>query len=166
MAIREYRPEDFNALWRLDQECFAPEIAYSRFELMHYIRRKNSFTLIHEDEEGICGFVVGEVRGGIRKPQSTANRAGHIITLDVAQGVRRKRVGTRLMDAAESRLLSAGCDAVYLEAAVDNETAIKFYKRRGYLVLSVIPRYYHDKLDALLMGKKLGDKAEASKNRG
>lgn len=164
VAIREYRPDDFNELWRLDQECFAPEIAYSRFELMHNIRRKNSFTLIHDGQEGIRGFVVAECRGGMRERRSLMKPAGHIITIDVAKGFRRERVGTRLMEAAESRLLSAGCDAVYLEAAIDNEAAIKFYKRRGYFVLSVIPRYYHDQLDALLMGKRLGTPAEAKKS--
>ena len=42
--IRDYRPQDFDELWQLDQSCFAPGIAYSRFELMRYIRRRGAFT--------------------------------------------------------------------------------------------------------------------------
>ena len=48
-----------------------------------------------------------------------------------------------------------GCVSIYLETAVDNEAALKFYKRHGYFVLKTIPRYYQDKIDALLLGKHL-----------
>jgi hypothetical protein len=43
--VREYQPADFEALWKLDQACFAPGIAYSRRELMTYIARRSAFTL-------------------------------------------------------------------------------------------------------------------------
>ena len=42
-----------------------------------------------------------------------------------------------------------------LEVAVDNESALKFYKKHGYSVLNVLPQYYLDSIDGLLMGKKL-----------
>ena len=147
MRIREYRQGDFDTLWRLDQECFPPNIAYSRFELMSYIRRRSAFTLVAENGTAISGFIVAE-----RHPR---NQAGHIITIDVRSTARRAGVGGTLMDAAETRLQESGCAAVYLETAVNNEAAIAFYKRRGYFVLSTVPRYYDGKLDALVMGKKL-----------
>ena len=147
MDFREYRPDDFEELWRLDHECFAPNLAYSRFELMSYIRRRSAFTLVAEDGKVIAGFVVAE--------RDARRQAGHIITIDVRSTARRTGVGTTLMDAAEARLLESGCRAVYLETAVNNEAAIAFYKRRGYFVLSTVPRYYDGKLDALVMGKKL-----------
>ncbi len=148
MRLRDYRPEDFNELWRLDQECFPPNIAYSRFELMTYIRRRSAFTIVAEDDaHAIAGFLVTE--------RNVRQNAGHIITLDVRTSARRAGVGTILMDAAESRLQQVGCTAVYLETAVNNDAAIAFYKRRGYFVLSTIPRYYDGKVDALVMGKKL-----------
>ena len=49
----------------------------------------------------------------------------------------------------------AGCDYVSLEVAVDNEPALRFYKKHGYSVLKVLPRYYLDSIDGLLMGKRL-----------
>jgi ribosomal protein S18 acetylase RimI-like enzyme len=59
------------------------------------------------------------------------------------------------MEECEARLRTAECKAVYLETAVDNDTAVRFYKRLRYSVLKTIPRYYLDSIDALLMGKKL-----------
>ena len=64
-----------------------------------------------------------------------------------------------MMQAAEQRLRSEGCHSIFLETAVDNETAISFYKRLGYTVLRTLPGYYMGDLDAFLMGKSLLDSA-------
>jgi ribosomal-protein-alanine N-acetyltransferase len=152
VKIRPARSEEFETLWRIDQECFAAGIAYSRFELAHYMRRRGAFTLVAEIQVDpqqppqIAGFIVTECdRRGF----------GHVITIDVRLEARRFGVGRRLMAAAEEKLKTGNCAAVYLETAVDNLPAIGFYKRLGYSVLKTIPRYYNGELDALLMGKKL-----------
>ncbi len=157
MHIREYRPEDFVELWRLDQECFPPDIAYSKVELMHYIRRRGTFTLVADGDGTIAGFVVAECRVTRSRHVSDAQErgVGHIITIDVHGAARRTRVGSTLMDMAEARLRQNGCAVVYLETPVNNRAAIAFYKKRRYSVLSTIPRYYGGKLDALVMGKRL-----------
>jgi ribosomal protein S18 acetylase RimI-like enzyme len=80
---------------------------------------------------------------------------GHIITIDVIADARRIGLGTLLMDASEARLKAEGCSFIYLETAVDNRAALAFYKRRGYFVLKTIPHYYLNKIDALVMGKRL-----------
>lgn len=158
MRIREYQPADFDVLWRLDQECFAPGIAYSRFELMQYIRQPGAFTLVAEEDgdNSICGFGVAERAKMRRRPELNIRpMAGHVITIDVCKRARGCGVGTVLMEALEARLIQAGCELVYLEAAVDNQVAIRFYMGRGYTVLRTLPRYYHGDLDGLKMGKKL-----------
>jgi [ribosomal protein S18]-alanine N-acetyltransferase len=144
--IRESSSEDFKELWRIDQQCFAPGISYSQRELAYYMAQRGAFTLVAEDEGRIVGFVVGQ-----RHPRAM----GHIITIDVIAEARRSGIGAMLMDASEARLKAEGCDSIYLETAVDNSAAVSFYKRRGYYVLKTIPRYYLNRIDALLMGKKL-----------
>ena len=145
--LRDYRQSDFETLWRIDQECFPPGLAYSRTELAGYIRRRSSVTLVAELEGKIAGYIVAE-RGG--------RKVGHIITLDVRAEARRAGLGSKLMAAAEERLRAQGCSSVLLEVAVSNATAIAFYHRQGYATLATIPRYYNDQTDALLLGKKLG----------
>ena len=145
-TLRDYRASDFETLWRIDQECFPPGLAYSRLELAGYIRRRNSVTVVAELAGKVAGYIVAE-RGG--------RRAGHIITLDVRAPARRAGLGSKLMASAEERLRAQGCSAVLLEVAVDNATAIAFYHRQGYATLATIPRYYNDRADALLLGKKL-----------
>jgi ribosomal-protein-alanine N-acetyltransferase len=46
--LREYRKEDFERLWAIDQACFPPGISYSRSELVSYIKRRNAFTIVAE----------------------------------------------------------------------------------------------------------------------
>ena len=146
--IREYRPDDFETLWKIDQACFARGISYTRRELASYIARKRGFTLTAEHQGKILGFVVVD-----RDRQNE----GHVITIDVLPEARRSGLGSRLMAEAEQRLRQFGCSAVFLETAVDNATAIAFYKRLGYAVIHTIPRYYLDSVDALVLAKDLAE---------
>jgi len=157
LTLRDYRPEDFEALWQLDQSCFVAGISYSRAELRYYIDRKSAFTILAEEGEQLLGFFIADRdRRGF----------GHIITIDVDPKQRRKGIGTALMKFAEERLRQAGCKSVFLETAVDNLKALSFYKSHGYSVIKSLPRYYLNSLDGLLMGKSMAqDAGEARQPR-
>jgi len=154
--IRPFQKTDFEVLWRMDQICFDPHLAYSRPELALYMRRPGGFTLVAEslvvgagqngrEQAKVIGFIVAEAR----------RRTGHIITIDVLPDVRRSGVGSALLQAAEDRLRQAGATVVELETAVDNAAAIQFYKRKEYFVEKTLPGYYSNHLDALVMSKDL-----------
>jgi ribosomal protein S18 acetylase RimI-like enzyme len=144
--VRKFQKTDFDTLWRIDQACFDPQLAYSRPELAFYMRRPGSFTLVAEGEGGgIVGFIVAETR----------RKAGHIITIDVVAEARRTGLGSALLGAAEEELLGSGAEAVTLETPVNNEAAIRFYKQKGYFVEKTVTGYYSGQLDALVMTKEL-----------
>ena len=147
ICIRDFRTEDFEALWRMDQECFPAGISYSKPELRAYIRQRGAFTLVAEDSahSGIRGFIVAH--GG--------TASGHIVTIDVSPKGRRSGVGSLLLRTAEDRLRCGGAGAVGLETAVDNLSALAFYKRHGYSVIRTWPRYYSNGVDALVLKKEL-----------
>ena len=158
-TIRNYRPEDFTTLLRIDQSCFDPGISYSAFELKTYIQRRQAFTFVAEERQeaegpkipgsregaSVLGFLVGERSRAI----------GHIITIDVVAEARRNKVGSALLRLAEKQLRLWNCALVRLETAVDNLSALSFYKRHGYHVIQSIPRYYSNGVDALLLEKDL-----------
>jgi ribosomal protein S18 acetylase RimI-like enzyme len=166
-TIRRFQADDFSTLLRIDHSCFAPGIAYTPFELKTYIYRPNSFTLIAErslagvsplredvrqEKPSILGFIVAECK----------RAAGHIITIDIRAESRRHRVGSVLLSSAEDQLRLWNCRAVRLETAVDNVSALMFYKRHSYSVVRTIPRYYSTGLDALLLEKNLLSPPSAS----
>ena len=153
IAIRDFKPEDFDELWRIDQECFAPGISYSRPELKFYIRRRGAFTLVAEASEDLAAKAAVSAIAGFIVTQT--GRTGHVITIDVLAGARRSGMGSLLLQAVEDRLREAGSKAVGLETAVDNLAALAFYKRHGYSVIETMPRYYSNGVDALRMKKDL-----------
>lgn len=144
--IRDFKPEEFETLWWIDQQCFPPEIAYSRQELRTYMRRRGAFTLVaaNEADDTVGGFLVAQ-----------EGLTGHIITIDVLKGSRRAGLGSLLLRSTEARLAAAGSRAVGLETAVDNVSALAFYKRHGYDVIRTWPRYYANGVDALVLEKRL-----------
>ena len=159
--LREFKPEDFEILWDIDQKCFSPGISYSRLELATYIRHRGSLTLVAESTEArrkseeslIVGFIVAEVdRRGM----------GHIITIDVVAVARRFGIGSSLLSAAEDRLRAVQCPSVRLETAVDNLSALAFYKRHGYFLEKTVPHYYSNGVDALVLRKDLLPQAKSS----
>lgn len=158
--LREFRPEDFELLWRIDQRCFPPGIAYPRRELAAYLRHRGSFTIVAESSAGepggVAGFIVAEAsRRGV----------GHIITIDVLPDSRRCGLGSRLLAAAEARLRQLPCHTVVLETAVDNASALAFYKRHQYSVVKIVPRYYSTGVDAFVLEKQLPTPPAASPQR-
>jgi ribosomal protein S18 acetylase RimI-like enzyme len=150
-ALRHYRTEDFSRLMEIDQACFVDGIAYSEDEMRHFLSLQSAMTLVGVEDETIQGFVIA---GRFRQRQAR-HTMGRIITIDVAPPAQRSGLGTLLLTKAEAELKQTGCDYVSLEVAVDNELALRFYKKHGYSVLKVLPRYYLDSVDGLLMGKKL-----------
>jgi ribosomal-protein-alanine N-acetyltransferase len=166
-TIREYRAADFDRLWQIDQACFPDGIAYTQMDLTGFVMKRNAITLVAEmsmaraeeigpratgpdaasDDDRIAGFAVAHpARGGI----------GRVLTLDIVPEARRCGLASRLMEECEQRLRAAGCTKVYLETAVNNEPALKLYRKLGYEVVRTLPEYYSShSLDAFLMTKSL-----------
>jgi ribosomal-protein-alanine N-acetyltransferase len=151
-VIRNYQASDFDRLWRIDQLCFPPGIAYTQMDLTGFITRRKAITMVAEFSPGsdfasaVAGFAVAQP---IRK-------IGRILTLDIIPEARRSGLATRLMMECERRLRVGGCEQVYLETAVNNEPAMHLYQKLGYEILRTLPLYYPTHaLDAYLMGKSL-----------
>lgn len=153
--IRDFQPKDFETLWRMDQQCFPPGIAYSKQELKAYIHERGAFTLVAEGGAKTAEDEAKNARTALGFIVAYNGPTGHVITIDVIAAARRAGVGSRLLQAAEERLRAGGSRAVGLETAVDNLAALSFYKRHGYSVIRTWPRYYSNGVDALVLRKEL-----------
>jgi [ribosomal protein S18]-alanine N-acetyltransferase len=154
--LRPFRRADLEALYKIDQVCFAPGIAYSKAELRYYLQHSRSFTVVAEDtaaaesnDPGIVGFCTGQLylHDGVRQ--------GHIITIDVLPESRRQRAGRLLLTAVEEYFRANDVKSIRLEVAVDNPQAQNFYHAMGYEAIGRIPGYYLGRFDALMMEKQL-----------
>lgn len=151
LVLRSYEPHDFNALHRLDQSCFPAGISYSKTTLRYFLTIPSADCVVALDENKIAGFIVSEENPPL----------AHIITLDVDETHRRRRIGTALLEKLESDLAARGVRSILLETASDNEAGVAFWKRHGYRIEATLKRYYLGRIDAYEMRKILPAAANA-----
>jgi len=145
VLLRTYQPEDFEALYKLDQSCFPRGIAYSKTTLRYFLALSSAQCLLAVEKNVIVGFILSERDGAL----------AHIITLDVAEGHRRSGVGSLLLKTAEEMLAAQGVRTVFLETAVNNHAAVNFWSRHGYTEEGILKRYYLNRIDGYEMRKTL-----------
>jgi ribosomal protein S18 acetylase RimI-like enzyme len=147
VIIREHKPEEFERLFQIDQAVFVPALAYSRSELQYYVAARRGKTLVAEIDGEVVGFV---------NARCAQRGWGMVTTLDVAPGWQRQGIGSRLMAAIEEWLAAEGVRVVALETLADESGARQFYEKRGYQLGGRVRGYYHGRLDAFSMVKRLG----------
>jgi ribosomal-protein-alanine N-acetyltransferase len=159
ITLRNFKPEDFDALYEIDQACYEPEVAYSQRELRAYLRFSGSDCLIAEaradakaadaderaPEKRIAGFCISARR----------DESGYIVTIDVLPEFRRHHVGSMLLAEIERRLAANGVREVALETATDNDSAVAFWTKHGYRNRGIKKDYYPGGRDAFAMTKTL-----------
>ena len=154
-GLRAYDPRDFAALHRLDQACFPPGISYSKGMLRYFLVQPGAGCIVAAEGARIAGFIVTEENPPL----------AHIITLDVAEGDRRRGLGSMLLAESERNLAVRGVRTILLETAIDNAAGIAFWQRHGYRIEATLKRYYLKRLDAYEMRKVLSSPANATTAR-
>jgi ribosomal-protein-alanine N-acetyltransferase len=150
LALRGYEAHDFLTLYRLDQTCFPPGVAYSKTMLRYFLNLSSADCLVAEAEGKIVGFILAEENPPL----------AHIITLDVAETHRKKGVGTALLLEMEQHFAFHQVRTVLLETSVENDPGIAFWQRHGYRTEATLKRYYLNRVDAYEMRKILPGKAK------
>jgi ribosomal-protein-alanine N-acetyltransferase len=145
LILRLYQPADFETLYRIDQACYQPGIAYSRRMLREFLLLEGARCYVASFGAEIAGFLIA-IQEGAR---------AHLVTIDVVEAARRRGVGSALLARAEEELAESGVRRVTLETATNNEPGIAFWHKHGYRAVGIYPRYYNDRLDAYLMTKRL-----------
>jgi ribosomal protein S18 acetylase RimI-like enzyme len=138
IRIREFIfPEDYPAA-RLLWENAGPGIQLRRSddpdEIQKKIQRDPDLFLIAETDGKMVGTVVGGFDG----------RRGMIYHLAVPEQNRRQGIGELLMDELERRLKAKGCIRCYLLVTVENERAMQFYGKRGWVHMKNVYTYGKD----------------------
>jgi [ribosomal protein S18]-alanine N-acetyltransferase len=147
--LRPCTSDDFETLYRIDQACYEPAVAYSRRELRNYLRFPGADCVVAEDAGSIAGFCISAHR----------ESEGYIVTIDVLETHRRSGTGTALLQEIERRLAANGVREIRLETATDNHAAVAFWKKHGYRTRGVLPGYYPGGRDAFTMTKQIARSA-------
>lgn len=144
-AIRTARPEDLDALLRL--EATFPGDRLSRRALRHHLRNPRACLRVALDGGSVVGDALLLRRAG--------SREARLYSLVVDPAWRGRGWARRLLDDAETCARRTGCRALRLEVRCDNAAAIALYRAAGYREAGRIEGFYDDGSAALRMRKAL-----------
>jgi ribosomal-protein-alanine N-acetyltransferase len=149
--FRDYRATDLEAMFQLDEACFADEFRFDRESMREFAEEQNAIVRIAQKVSGeIVGFVIVHVEHVV-----TGWRA-YVVTLDVAVECRQRGLARRLMREVEASAMAAGVQWMQLHVFAGNAGAIRFYERLGYERISMQKDFYGEAgLDAFVYGKEL-----------
>ena len=149
LTVRIAGLADLDALVALEHAAFSTDRAERR-AIRHAIRSDTMdvLALLMEDRgEVLVGAAVLERRRG--------SRVARLASIAVAPNRGGLGLGGRLLDAAEDRARTTGCDRLRLEVRADNGAGIRLYEGRDYSRFAVRPDYYEDGMEAWRYERRL-----------
>jgi ribosomal-protein-alanine N-acetyltransferase len=142
VRIREGRLDDVGAMHALDLACFAEPFRFDLRTMRRFATARGSIVRVAEGDGGeLAGFVIVE-----RMSRATA----YVVTLDVAEGFRRKGLARRLLAEAIKSAAIGGARWVGLHVHAENDGAIGFYEAAGFEFVERVPAFYACGLDGLV----------------
>jgi [ribosomal protein S18]-alanine N-acetyltransferase len=101
-----------------------------------------------EDERRVVGYSV----------MSLAGDEAHLLNLCLDGAVRRRGLGTRMLDHLMAKAMREGVRVLYLEVRPSNAPALQLYRRAGFAKIGVRKNYYRapeGREDALVLARSL-----------
>ncbi|MCS7116060.1 MAG: ribosomal protein S18-alanine N-acetyltransferase [Nitrososphaerales archaeon] len=100
--------------------------------------------IVAEIDNQIVGYVMGRIEFGFSNIKFGFAKKGHIVSIAVLEGHRRKGLGSALMEEAIKGFAQRGCKEVFLEVRVSNIPAIRLYEKLGFVITARHEGYYND----------------------
>ena len=144
-SIRPAERADLLAVLSIENASFAQPWPYDAFDRL---LGEPGF-LVAERNGRIAGYVVSNVT------PTAARRLGHIKDIAVHPDHRGEGIGSALLSRAIAVLTAHGADTVKLEVRRSNEGAKRLYREFDFEPLRLVPGYYADDEDAIVMVRKL-----------
>lgn len=154
MEYRSYQPEDFPALYRLEERCFSPRERFSRTLMRRLVATPSAATWMafcetesQSEEKDLAGFAIVEWSRG---------EAAYLHTLEVAPEHRRAGVGRALLRCCIGSACAAEVSLFWLHVAEENLAARALYRSLGFVEQEREEHYYGRGRHALVCLCRLG----------
>jgi ribosomal-protein-alanine N-acetyltransferase len=151
VLYRLYQPDDFVALYALEQVCFMPPHRFSRGYMRQLIAQAGAATWIAEDAGAMRGF------GIVEWAREAAGLIAYVQTLEVLPEARGQGAGGELLRRMEGSACAAGAVAIWLHVDAENSGAIRLYEKAGYAPRGKQEDYYGRGRPALVYYKPLDE---------
>ena len=136
--VRPCTPRDLKAVFQIADKYASFDATPALADLEGLYARNPEFFFIAEDDLGkILGFVTGYERKGV--PENVlstwkADKVGYVDLMAVDATYRRRGVGTLLLNTLLDSFARSGVDLVILDVPVEQEAAVRLYKKHGFEV--------------------------------
>jgi ribosomal-protein-alanine N-acetyltransferase len=151
MDYRLYKPDDFDALYAIEEECFQPPLRFGRRYMHWLVNAQNSAAWIAEGPSGMAGF------GVVEWTPSIHGLSAYIQTIEVLAAYRRHGIGRELLSRIEGSACAAGAATLWLHVDATNATAIHLYESNEFVEVGQEKNYYASGRDALIYRKNVQD---------
>lgn len=152
MRIRPMCLEDCQAVWEIDQSCFAPSDRWKLQTFENLFQYPTYYYCVAEQEEQkgkkavICGVAGMNVVGD----------SADIMTVAVKDAYRNEGLGGRLLYCLLSQAKASGCKLVMLEVRESNLAARNLYQAYKFEEIAQRRNYYQQPEEtAIIMQRKL-----------
>ena len=150
MLFRPYKPEDFVALYAIEERCFQAPLSFSRRTMRQLVNSPHAATWIAEDDERMAGFSI------VQWAEEAGRVIAYIQTIEVAPEQLRQGIGNELLRRIEASARAAGAQTIWLHVDAANAGAIGLYEANGYRSEGREENYYAQGRAALIYAKPLG----------
>lgn len=133
MNYRNLKISDYDAVMALWSGCGGLSLrdADSREGVEKYLQRNPGLSFVAEDETGILGTLMAGHDG----------RRGYIQHLAISPGIRRRGIGTRLVELCLGALKKEGIEKSHVHVIGANAEGVAFWCRLGWVHRNEIEMY-------------------------
>lgn len=155
MNYRLYTPDDFAALYAIEEVCFQPPTRFSRSYMRQLVNSHDTTTWIAEEGGQMAGFAV------VDWVDEADEIIGYIETLEVAPDRRRQGVARELLRLIDGSARKASVQHIWLHVDANNAGALRLYEANGHICEGREENYYPQGHAALIYCKTLEAKRSA-----
>ena len=145
VLIREFQETDIGQVFNLACSVFDEQYRPEVFLYFHSVWPQGQL-VVQSPEGRILGFIFGAM---------TEDGKCRVMLLSVTPMMRGLGIGGRLIREFEARATVSGSNRIMLELRYSKTRLLEFYRRMGFVVEGVLPAYYSDGEDGILMSKPI-----------
>ena len=131
--IRRAEVRDLSRILRIERASFG-EAAWDREIFLEYLRHRPRLFLVAETNTRLAGYIIASTEAG----------KAELVSIAVAPHYRRRGIGNWMLRQARGRLRRHDVGTWWLMVRTDNEAAIRFYRRFGFVIGRLVKNYYED----------------------
>jgi [ribosomal protein S18]-alanine N-acetyltransferase len=138
--IRWMIRRDMSEVLEVENDGF--EFPWSEEDFIRCLRQRNCIGMVAERDERVVGFMIYELH----------KTRLHVLNFAVGKSLRRRGVGTQMVDKLSGKLSPQRRTRILLEVRETNLPAQLFFRRQGFRAVSVLRDFYEDTTeDAYMM---------------